>query len=390
LANFRSGLIDFENLSWGLKILLILKDLLCDTPRMARRRETAGRGTKRPVPPTGSMSLKGLAGYLKLSPATVSMVLNKSRTADSIPQKTKARIFAAARKFNYRPNYLARSLRVQRSYTIGVVVPEVSEGYEALVLSGIEDHLLQEGYFYFLASHRHRPDLIDEYPRLLLERSVEGLIAVDTPCRTHLPVPVVAVSGHGDAEGVTNIELDHQHAATQGLEHLYQLGHRQIAFIKGQSFSSDTEVRWQAIVAAAARMGLGVNPKLVAQLEGDSPSPEPGYIATRTILGAHEPFTALFAFNDVSAIGAIRALREAGRRVPQDVSVIGFDDIQSAAFQNPALTTIRQPLRRMGELAAQTLVRRIANADHSANPKRLTVEPELVVRDSTCRVHDTS
>jgi LacI family transcriptional regulator len=336
------------------------------------------------------VSLKTLSDFVGLSPATLSLVLNRSRTADSIPQETKDRIFAAAQKFNYTPNFLARSLRNRRSYTIGVLVPEVSEGYGAQVLSGIEDHLSQEGFFYFVASHRHRPDLVDQYPRLLLERSVEGLIAVDTPCRAHLPVPVVAVSGHDDIEGVTNIELDHQLAATLAIGHLFQLGHREIAFIKGQAFSSDTEVRWQAIVATTARMGLAVNPKLVAQLVGDSPSPELGYVATRELLAVSEPFSGLFAFNDVSAIGAIRALREAGRRVPQDVSVIGFDDIQSAAYQNPALTTVRQPLRQMGELAAQTVLRRIANSDDSANPKRLSVEPELVVRESTCRAPGAS
>jgi len=95
--------------------------------------------------------------------------MNRSPVADSIPPATKDLIFAAARRLNYRPNFMARSLRKQRSFTIGVMVPEVSEGYAALVMSGIEDHLLQEGYFYFVASHRHKPDLIDEYPRLLLE-----------------------------------------------------------------------------------------------------------------------------------------------------------------------------------------------------------------------------
>jgi LacI family transcriptional regulator len=329
--------------------------------------------------------LKELAAHVGLSPTTLSLVLNQSPVANSIPATTKRRIFAAARKFNYSPNFVARSLRARRSFTVGVIVPEVSDGYASLVLSGIEDRLLEEGFFYFVVSHRHKPDLIEQYPKLLLERSVEGLIAVDTPCLARLSVPIVAVSGHGDIEGVTNIELDHQRAATLALEHLYNLGHRRFALIKGQSFSSDTEARWQAIISTAARMGLAVNPRLVAQLQGDSPSPEPGYLATRAISAAREPFTALFAFNDVSAIGAIRALREVGRRVPQDVSVIGFDDIQSAAFQNPALTTVRQPLRKMGELAAQTLLRRIANSDHPVSPKGVTVEPELVIRDSTCR-----
>src|ERR1700739_4779575 len=149
--------------------------------------------------PSG-VSLTNLAEHLGLSKAAVSLVINRSPSAKSIPRHTQERIRAAARELNYRPNFMARSLRRQRSFTVGVVVPEISEGYAALVLSGIEDHLLDEGYFYFVASHRHRPDLIEEYPRLLQQRAVEGLIAVDTACRKGVPIPVVAVSGHREVQ----------------------------------------------------------------------------------------------------------------------------------------------------------------------------------------------
>ena len=331
-----------------------------------------------------SVSLKSLAEHLGLSPATVSLVINRSPAAKSIPPRTQERIRAAAHELNYRPNFMARSLRAQRSFTIGVVVPEISEGYAALVMSGIEDHLLQEGYFYFVVSHRHRADLIKEYPRLLQQRAVEGLIAVDTACQKGVPIPVVAVSGHREVEGVTNIVLDHALAAKLAMEHLAKLGHRKIAFIKGQEFSSDTEIRWEAQRGTAKELGLEICERLVLQLEGESSSPELGYEVTRKLLATGDPFTALFAFNDISAIGAIRALREAGRRVPEDVSVVGFDDIQSAAFQNPGLTTVRQPLRQMGVIAAETLLRRINAPSKSPYPKTITVVPELIVRASTC------
>jgi DNA-binding LacI/PurR family transcriptional regulator len=328
------------------------------------------------------MSLKKLAEHLDLSPATVSLVINRSSVADSIPQETKERIFAAARKFKYRANFFARSLRTQRSFTIGVIVPEVSDGYSASVMSGVEDYLLQEGYFYFVASHRHRADLIDEYPRMFLERSVDGLIAVDTPWHLNLSVPVVTVSGHNEVKGVTNIVLNHRRAAELALKHLFHLGHRRIAFIKGQEFSSDTEVRWSNIERVAEQIGLKIDPRLVTQLQGDSPSPQLGYIATKILLAPRTPFSALFAFNDISAMGAIRALREADKQVPEDVSVIGFDDIQSAAFQNPGLTTVRQPLREMGRAAAEILLKRI-NRPGSELREQHVVEPELVVRETT-------
>jgi LacI family transcriptional regulator len=329
------------------------------------------------------MSLKDLAEHLGLSPATVSLVINRSSVADSIPEETKNRIFAAAHKFKYRPNFFARSLRAQRSYTIGVIVPEVSDGYSTSVMSGVEEHLMNEGYFYFVASHRHRADLIDEYPRLFLERSVDGLIAVDTPWTLVLSVPVVTVSGHNQVKGVTNVVLDHRRAAEVALHHLHQLGHRRIAFIKGQEFSSDTAIRWANIEKVARELGLAISPSLVTQLQGDSPTPEPGYQATRKLLSSGKPFTALFAFNDMSAMGAMRALREAGLRVPGDVSVVGFDDIQSAAYQNPALTTVRQPLKAMGRIAAETLLRRIRRLGTDGNCPETMVVPELIIRETT-------
>ncbi|MGA7915675.1 MAG: LacI family DNA-binding transcriptional regulator, partial [Candidatus Acidiferrales bacterium] len=150
-------------------------------------REPAAAGREPPA-----ANLKDVAEFLGLSSATVSMVMNRSPASKSIPPCTQERVRAAARQLNYRPNFMAKSLRQKRSFTIGVMVPEISEGYGTLVMSGIEDHLLQEGYFYYVVSHRHRKDLIEEYPRLLQLRSVEGLIAVDTPCQENKSLHVVA------------------------------------------------------------------------------------------------------------------------------------------------------------------------------------------------------
>jgi DNA-binding LacI/PurR family transcriptional regulator len=335
--------------------------------------------------PGGSIGLKQLARHVGLSPTTLSLVLNDAPSASSIPQQTKDRIFEAARKLNYRPNYVARSLRVQRTHTLGVIVPELSDGYSAMVLNGVEDVLSKEGFFYLTASHLHREDLLEKHPQILIERQVEGIIAVDSPVRFEPTLPCVSVSGHKEIEGVTNIILNHQTAAELGIGHLYELGHRKIAVIKGQDFSSDTLVRWETICEAARRRSIPIDPRLCSQMEGDSPSPEVGYMATKKLLASGEKFTALFAFNDISAIGAIRALEEAGLRVPADVSVLGFDDIYAAAFHNPALTTIRQPLFEMGRLAAKTVLEGLKKTDAPV-PKVLSVEPTLVVRNSTAPV----
>lgn len=333
-----------------------------------------------------AVSLKGLALHLGLSPTTLSLVLNNSPQAASIPEETKTRIFAAARELKYRPNYLARSLRVQKTNTIGVIVPELSDGYSAMVLNGVEAILTTAEYFYLTASHLHKEDLLEKLPRVLVERQVEGIIAVDTPIRFEPTLPVVNVSGHDEIDGVTNVVLNHQHAAELGIGHLFNLGHRRIAVIKGQEFSSDTVIRWETISAAAAKRGCPIDAKLTVQLLGDSPSPEVGYSAMKTLLASGETFTAVFAFNDISAIGAIRALDEMGLRVPADVSVLGFDDIYAAAFHNPALTTIRQPLFEMGSIAAKSLLERLVRGSDGEVPREVSVEPTLIVRQSTARV----
>src|SRR2546427_13225423 len=261
------------------------------------------------------VSLKILADYLGLCPATVSLVLNNV-PGRSIPHETRERVRAAARKFNYQPSLLARSLRKQRTFTVGVMVPELSDGYHTLVMSGIGDHLMREGYFYFSAHHRHKPDMIEEYPRLLLGRGVEGIVSIDTALVHELPIPVVAVAGHRKMSVVTNVFLDHKRTAELSLRHLYQLGHRHIAFMRGQSFSSDSDDRWRSLVAVAKELGIEIRAELTIQLERDLTSPELGYPVVQELLQHRRAFTAIVSFNDIAAIGAIRALRDANLRVP--------------------------------------------------------------------------
>ena len=337
-------------------------------------------------PADGRPSLATLSEHLGLSPAAISRVLNGAPAARSIPKATQERIVEAARRLNYRPNVLARSLRRGHSMTLGVLVPEIAEGYTALVLAGLEQGLQQAGYFYLLISHHHRVDVVERSLVMLAERAVDGLVAIDTALPQPSHLPTVTISCPDPHDGVTSIVLNQQRAAELAIGYLVGLGHRQIAVIKGQSFSSDTAPRWQATQTAAAAHGITLHPRLVAPLEGDAPTHEPGYFAAQHLLASGVPFTAVFAFNDISAIGAIRALREAGLRVPQDVSVIGFDDIQSAAYQNPSLTTVRQPLRNMGLLAAETIVSRIADGFGQAGPTTIRVDPELIIRESAAQV----
>jgi LacI family transcriptional regulator len=326
------------------------------------------------------MSLKKLAEHLGLNPATVSVVLNEV-PGRAIPQATRDRIKAAAKELNYRPSLLARSLRNRRTLSIGILVPELGDGYHTQVMSGIGDHLMDAGYFYFTAHHRHRKNLVEEYSQMLLGRGAEALIAIDTLLEHPFPVPVVAVAGHRPIDGVTNVVLDHRFAAELALTHLHSLGHRRVAFMRGQPFSSDSDERWRSIVQVAREVGIAIRSELTVQLDRDVSSPELGYPVIQHLLSNREQFTAVVAFNDMSAIGAIRALQDSGLQVPADVSVIGFDDINAAAFNNPRLTTIRQPLANMGRMAAQCVLNRIHGRERFR--KQIIVEPELVVREST-------
>jgi DNA-binding LacI/PurR family transcriptional regulator len=163
--------------------------------------------------PGQPISLRTLGDYLNLSPATISLVLNNAPGVRSIPQETRDRVIEAAAKFDYRPSFFARSLRKRQTFTVGVLVPELSDNYATEVLVGVEEFLIEEGYFYLIASHRRKPDLIEEYPRLLMDRSVEGFILIDTILAKSLTLPVVVIAGHRKIEGATNVVLDQRRAA---------------------------------------------------------------------------------------------------------------------------------------------------------------------------------
>jgi len=327
------------------------------------------------------VTLKTIATRLGLTPGTVSAALNNSAAARSISDATKQRIFQAAKELNYHPNFFARSLRLQRTFTIGVIAEEIGDAYGAMVISGVEEYLRKHNYFFLTVIHRHDPQLLQAYSRLLLERGVEGFITTDTSIKEKPPIPTAAVAGHERVEGVTNITLDHKLAARLALRHLVELGHEEIAFLKGHPSSSDSAVRWSSICEVAAELGVRIRPELTVQIDSTVSTPELGYPFAKQLLARRQPFSALFAYNDVSAIGTTWAFREAGLRIPEDISVVGFDDIPGAAYANPGLTTVRQPLQRMGKIAAQCVIDQIERVAEYV--PEIAIEPELIVRASS-------
>ncbi len=329
------------------------------------------------------VTLEMVAERVGLTKGTCSAVLNKSAASQSVPLHTQERILAAARELNYRPSFYARNLGVKRTYMIGVVTQEIGDFYSSPIISGIERYLRQKNFFFLTVAHRHDPTLLETYSHILLDRGVEGFITVDTFIDRPLPLPTIAIPGHRRVEGVTNIVLDHRRGARLALNHLIELGHDEIAFMKGSNVSPDTEDRWKAIREVAKELGIRMRAELIIQLEGDDATPQLGYPFAKELLSRKRPFTALFAYNDISAIGSIRAFQEAGLRVPEDVSVVGFDDIRIAVHNDPSLTTVRQPLQKMGEIAARTLLNRIEN--HQDWVAEIAIQPEFIVRNSTAK-----
>jgi LacI family transcriptional regulator len=259
-------------------------------------------------------------------------------------------------------------------------------------MSGVVEELTAAHYFYFTACHDWKPELIEKYPRMLVERAVDGFLLLNTSVQElAVPVPVVAISAHCAEDKVTNILLDHHQAVERALSYLYELGHRRIAFMRGPRVIPDSEFRWESIQQVAREMDLKLDPDLTIRIDaagwsmkgGQHPmAPEIGYKPMQSLLERTRDFTAVFCFNDISAIGAIRALKDAGLDVPGDVSVVGFDDILSAAYATPSLTTVRQPLAEMGRRGAKILLERIADRKKPFETD-IFMESELIIREST-------
>jgi LacI family transcriptional regulator len=327
------------------------------------------------------VTLKTIAEHLGLTAATVSATLNNSAAARCISARTKQRVIAATQELGYKPNFFARTLRGKRTYMIGVIADNIGDVCGSSIISGIQGYLQQENYLFLTVIHRHDPQLLQTYSQLLLTRGVEGFIAIDTCLEQEPSLPTVSVRGRMRVTGVTNVTLDHKRAGELALRHLKDLGHKEIAFLQGHPESPDSGVPWSAVCQAAAHLAVGIRPALTGQVESADSTPAGGYLFAKQLLEAKRPFTALFAYNDISAIGSIRAFREAGLRVPQDISVVGFGDIPGAEFANPGLSTVRQPLVKMGQIAAQTVVDHIEGRGERV--REIVIEPEFVARRST-------
>jgi LacI family transcriptional regulator len=343
------------------------------------------------------VTIRDVAKESGFSSTTVSIVLNNAPLARYIPATTKKRIERAAKKLGYRPNLFARSLRSKRSHTVGVMVFDMTDPYCTLVLRGIESTLYQSSYLPILTDVHNERSRFERYLEMLLDRRVEALIVLANWLfldinllgdleKSSIPTAIIGVELK--TESINSVIVDNEMGAHMAVEHLYSLGHRKIAFIRGPKTLADSAPRWKGIRNFSKAAGLELDTRLILDLpESREPisSFEAGYKLTEDLIKQKRPFTAILAFDDMTAFGAIRALTKAGLRVPEQCSVIGFDDVATCALYTPPLTTIRQPMQTMGATAVGIVVDGINAVLEKREVTALhrKVAPELVVREST-------
>jgi LacI family transcriptional regulator len=332
------------------------------------------------------ITIREVALHAQVSVTTVSHVINGTRF---VSEDAKTRVQAAISALNYVPSAVARSLKSSRTHTVGMMIPNNSNPYFAEIIRGIEDTCFAAGFNVILCNSDDDPHKQAAYVRVLSEKQIDGLIVLSSGGDPELldtlrsaNMPQVVVDREIDDLAADLVEVDHEGGARLAVEHLIGLGHTRIACIAGPHALSSARQRVQGWRSGLQAAGLECDVTMVANGHFTA---EGGHAAMRALQPLRP--TAVFASNDLMAIGAICAAAEAGLHVPRDLSIIGFDDIALAAYSNPPLTTIAQPKHQTGELAARMLMQRIAEPDRPL--QREILRPSLMPRRSTARPEAT-
>lgn len=349
---------------------------------------------------TRRLTLADVAKASGFSPSTVSIVLNEAPLSRYVAAQTKIKIRETAERLGYRPDVFARSLRSRKSQTIGVLVIDLADPFCTLILQGIEQRLRDTPYLPIIMDAHNEPEQVERYVEMMLERRVEGVVTVANWLLFDISLledisdrqlPTVLVGREVESPAISGVIVDNEAGAYAAMEHLHQMGHRDIAIICGPRRLLDSRLRWKGMRRCAQKLKLQLNPALIRNLPDISDSAssfEGSRKLTNEFLQTGEPFTAIIAFDDISALGAIRALSENGFKVPQDYSVVGFDDIPAAALTTPSLTTIRQPMLEMGEYAADSVLKSLQlgeDAHREFYGQNHLMPAEVVVRGSTAK-----
>ena len=335
-------------------------------------------------------TIKDIAKVAGVSHTTVYRALNDK---PRISQSTKEQIISIAREFNYQPNVLAQSLVSGRTKTLGLVITTIVNPFYPELARGIEDTARSLGYSIILCCTNFDISLEKQYTDMLRSRGVDGIIF--TSAHIHDPnitglvednFPLVLVnrkiSGGSGIEGVDYVVVDNVTGGYLAVEHLIRMGHHRIGVISGSSGSSVAADR--LVGARKAFTEYGLNPTELLILEGDFLKPS-GYEAARKFLSLRNPPSAIFGGNDYMAMGALEAILDSGLRVPEDIALMGFNDIEFSSLRTIELSTIGQKKYEMGSIAVHTLIEKIEGGDWD-KVTQITLEPDLIIRRS-CGYH---
>lgn len=327
-------------------------------------------------------SIKDVARDCGVAPSTVSNALTNRRFV--LPE-TRKRILESAARLGYRASTVARGLRMQRSWSVGLLLASISNPFYPEVARGVEDVVAESGCHLILCNTDYQDDKQDRYMRVLIDRQVDGLILGSHPDERHLQelraagVPFVLLNkGHGRLRG-DYVGIDNRGGIAKAVEHLAKLGHRRIGFIRGHPMSGAADDRYDSYRDTVERLGLVRDSVLVAPGRYDYVS---GKVAGSQLLALKHPPTAIVSSSDVMAVGAIDAIRSLGKRVPEDISVVGFDDIFMSSLPSIQLTTIRVPKRDLGVAATRLLLERIGG-QRADQPYEFSFPAELIDRATT-------
>lgn len=329
------------------------------------------------------VSIKDIAKAAGVSHSTVSRAL---RHSPLISEETGDRIRRLAAEMGYVPSAIARGLVTQSTRTIGLVVTTIADPFVAEIVRGVEEVALDHGYSVFLCNSNAQPQREIAAVRILRENRVDGVIVTSSrvgnlylPMLEEMKVPIVLINNQRAGQYVWSVATDNVHGGCLATEYLIELGHRRIGYLGGSPEVSSNRDRLRGYRQALKAHGIRYDPQLVTKGNGRM---EGGQRGVEQLLSLSEPPTAVFCYNDMTAIGALRALREAKLQVPQDMSVIGFDDIALAAYVEPPLTTIAQAKHEMGQLAMRMLLQLLSEEKQDVH--NIVLQGKLIVRASCC------
>ena len=325
---------------------------------------------------------KDVAELAGVSVATVSYVLNNGPRP--VSPEARVKVEEAVAELGYYPNELARSLRLQQSSTIGIIIPNITNPVFAEIAHNLEGVCAQEGFLVLLCNSERQHEREERFVHMLRAKQVDGVVitphcepmALIAPLR-QARIPVVVLEH--DLPGVHCIAIDERIGGRIATQHLIDLGHRRIAFIKREQTSALSTERLTGYQEALTAASIAFDPQLIIECAAGQVA---GAQAMQRLLTLAEPPTAVFTHNDVLAMGALHAIHSAGLSVPHHISVVGYDDIASAAYFTPSLTTVCSPKAEMGVLAARTLLQLIQQPD-ALPPQTVTLPVQLMVRAST-------